>query len=296
MNKHSHPNEVEGISPASSPAPLLVPQDPIWRSVRDDALAAIERDGATAPMFEGLVLNQANLGAALIAVLAGRLCGGYWGRDALAALLGQCQDEDPEVFKNLAADIQAVYDRDPACHRYVEPLLFFKGFHALQAHRFSHHLWNRGRKDLALFIQSRMSEVFQVDIHPATAIGGGIFFDHATGIVIGETAVIYDNVSIMQNVTLGGTGKAEGDRHPKVLCGVLVGSGAKVLGNIELGQGSRVAASSVVLEDVPALATVAGIPAKIVSIAKAMGPDCMPSLSMDHQVPQQSLVDVGSGI
>lgn len=296
MNKHTHPNETAATSPSLSPEPLLVPQDPIWRAVRDDALAAIDRDPATAPMFEGLVLNHATMSDALICVLSGRLSDGVWSADALVGVMNDTLAASKSLFKHMAADMQAIYDRDPACKRYVEPLLFFKGFHALQAHRFSHVLWNAGRQDLALFIQSRVSAAFQVDIHPATLIGGGIFLDHATGIVIGETAVIDDNVSIMQGVTLGGTGKGSGDRHPKVRCGVLVGAGAKVLGNIELGKGARVAASSVVLDSVPELATVAGIPAKIVSMAKAMGPDCMPSLSMDHNVPHERLVDGGSGI
>ena len=296
MNKHTHMNETVASGSSLSPEPLLVPQDPIWRAVRDESLAAIDRDPATAPMFEGLVLNHNALSEALISVLAGRLSDALWGRDALAAIMNDTLAASPDLLKHVAADIQAIYDRDPACKRYVEPLLFFKGFHALQAHRFSHALWEAGRRDLALFVQSRMSAVFQVDIHPATQIGGGIFLDHATGIVIGETAVVDDNVSILQGVTLGGTGKECGDRHPKVRCGVLVGAGAKVLGNIELGKGARVAASSVVLDSVPELATVAGIPAKIVGMAKAMGPDCMPSLSMDHNVPHERLVDGGSGI
>jgi serine O-acetyltransferase len=301
MNKHSHPNEAAELESGLEPgAPLIVPQDPIWRAVRDDALAAVDRDPATAPMFDTLVLKHARLEDAVIAVLCSRLADAFWADQALCKLLHDVLETSPDVLKHLAADIQAVYDRDPACHRYVEPLVYFKGFQALQAYRFSHVLWKAGRQDMALYLQSRMSAVFQVDINPATQIGGGIFFDHATGIVIGETAVIDDNVSIMQNVTLGGTGKECGDRHPKVRCGVLVGSGAKVLGNIELGQGSRVAASSVVLDPVPPRATVAGIPAKIVSIAEPLGPDCMPSLNMDQTVPHEREnerhVDSGSGI
>ncbi|MEO0384209.1 MAG: serine O-acetyltransferase [Pseudomonadota bacterium] len=298
MNKHSHPNEAEGLnSSALHPsAPLVAQQDPIWRAVRDDALAAVDRDPATAPMFDVLVLRHTRLEDAVIAVLCSRLADAFWADQALCKLLHQALDKNPDILQHLAADMQAVYDRDPACYRYVEPLLYFKGFQALQTQRFSHALWNDGRRDMALYLQSRMSAVFQVDINPASRLGGGIFFDHATGIVIGETAVIDDNVSIMQNVTLGGTGKEGGDRHPKVEGGVLVGSGAKVLGNITLGQGSRVAASSVVLDSVPPLATVAGIPAKIVSMAKPKGPDCMPSLSMDQTVPHQRHVDSGSGI
>ncbi|MEM9422523.1 MAG: serine O-acetyltransferase, partial [Pseudomonadota bacterium] len=186
-------------------------------------------------------------------------------------------------------------DRDAACNRLLEPLLYFKGFHALQAHRFAHTLWKSGRKDFALLLQSAVSSSFQVDIHPATEIGGGVFFDHATGIVIGETARVADNVSILQGVTLGGTGKESSDRHPKVDTGVLVGAGAKVLGNIHIGACARIAASSVVLQDVPAAATVAGIPAKIVGkVGKAV--DQVPSICMDHSVPEEMLINQGSGI
>ena len=161
----------------------------------------------------------------------------------------------------IRADIQAVYDRDPACTRFMEPVLYFKGFHALQTHRLAHWLWKKGRRDFALYIQSRSSAVFQTDINPATRIGQGIFLDHATGLVVGETAVIEDDVSILQGVTLGGTGKESGDRHPKIRHGSLIGSGAKILGNIEVGCCSKVAAGSVVLTDVPAHTTVAGVPA-----------------------------------
>lgn len=296
MNKHSHPQQAIRVEANLASDPLLTPEDPIWRTVRDEALSALDRDPATAPMFETLVLGHSRLEEALIAVLSLRLADPLWTAQSLTALFTETLDASPDLLRHLTADLQAVYDRDPACHRHVEPLIYFKGFQALQAQRFAHALWQTGRQDLALVVQSRMSAVFQVDIHPATRIGGGIFFDHATGIVIGETAVIDDNVSIMQNVTLGGTGKDSGDRHPKVHCGVLVGSGAKVLGNIVLGKGSRVAASSVVLDSVPPLATVAGIPAKIVGMAQELGPDCMPSLNMDQSMPHKRHVDSGSGI
>ncbi len=299
MNKHSHVSEADAATSTALPSAPLVPRgDPVWQAVRDDALAAIDRDEATAPLFHALVLDHPSLEDALIAVLSRRLGDSLWPHETLAATLQSCLATDPSTLDHLGADMQAVLDRDPACNRMLEPLVYFKGFQALQTHRFAHTLWQSGRKDMALFLQSRTSAIFQVDIHPATSIRGGIFLDHATGIVIGETAVIDENVSIMQNVTLGGTGKTSGDRHPKVRCGVLVGAGAKVLGNIELGKGSRVAASSVVLDDVPDLATVAGIPAKIVSMAEAMGPDCMPAVNMDHTVLQerQVHVDMGSGI
>ncbi|MEM6712573.1 MAG: serine O-acetyltransferase [Pseudomonadota bacterium] len=294
MNEHSLliPS---GASVSHGVRPLLTRPDPIWRTIRDEALAAIEKDPSVEPLFQNLVLRHQSLEAALMHTLAGRLCDCSWGADAIEALFTDIA-ADHDVLPNLAADMTAVYDRDPACHRYVEPLLFFKGFQALQTQRFANALWAAERQDMALFLQSKASAAFQVDIHPATRIGGGVFLDHATGIVIGETALIEDNVSILQGVTLGGTGKQSGDRHPKVRCGVLVGAGAKVLGNIELGHGAKVAASSVVLDPVPPLATVAGIPAKIVGRAEPEGPDCMPSLSMDHTMPQEPMVDVGFGI
>jgi serine O-acetyltransferase len=161
-------------------------------------------------------------------------------------------------------DIQAVYDRDPAYSRFMDPILYLKGFHAIQTHRLAHWLYKEGRKDFAYYLQSRSSSIFQTDIHPAAKFGSGLFLDHATGLVVGETAVIEDNVSILHGVTLGGTGKASGDRHPKIRHGVLIGAGAKILGNIEVGNCSKIAAGSVVLKPVPNNATVAGVPAKVV--------------------------------
>lgn len=180
----------------------------------------------------------------------------------------------------MRADIQAVNERDSACCSLVTPLLYFKGFHALQAYRIAHWLWRQGRKPLALFLQNRISSVFAVDIHPAARIGKGIMFDHATGIVIGETAVVEDNVSIMQSVTLGGTGKEAGDRHPKVRKGVLISAGAKILGNIEVGECAKVGAGSVVLKDVPPRSTVAGVPARIIGENRCL----QPSRDMDHHI------------
>ncbi len=189
---------------------------------------------------------------------------------------------DPSFGEAFRADILAVLDRDPACTRLVEPLLYFKGFHAIQTHRLAHALWKAGRRDFALYLQSRSSEVFQTDIHPAAVIGKGIFLDHATGLVIGSTAVVEDNVSMLQDVTLGGTGKETGDRHPKIRHGVLIGAGAKILGNIEIGRCSRIAAGSVVLQSVPSKKTVAGVPARIVGEA-GCAPGCAePARDMDQ--------------
>jgi serine O-acetyltransferase len=177
-----------------------------------------------------------------------------------------------------------VLDRDPACMRLIEPLLFFKGFHAIQTHRLAHALWKAGRRDLALYLQSRSSEIFQTDIHPAARIGNGIFLDHATGLVVGATALIEDNVSMLQDVTLGGTGKESGDRHPKIRHGVLIGAGAKILGNIEIGHCSRVASGSVVLHAVPNNKTVAGVPARVVGEAGC----AEPARSMDQILAEKT--------
>ena len=190
----------------------------------------------------------------------------------------KCWAEWPEWGSILRVDIQAFYDRDPACTRFLEPVLYFKGFHAIQTYRLANWLWKQGRHDFALYLQSRSSSVFQTDINPAARIGKGIFLDHATGLVVGSTAVIGDNVSMLQGVTLGGTGKESGDRHPKIGDGVLIGAGAKVLGNIEIGCCSRIAAGSVVLKPVPARTTVAGVPARVVGEAGCSEP----SRSMDQ--------------
>jgi len=185
---------------------------------------------------------------------------------------------DPNLALAARADIVAVFDRDPACHRFLQPVLFFKGFQAIQAHRVANWLWRQGRRDMAYFFQMRCSEVFGVDIHPAARIGKGIMIDHAHSIVIGETAVVGDNVSMLHSVTLGGTGKEDDDRHPKIGDGVLIGAGAKVLGNISVGHCSRIAAGSVVLHDVPPKSTVAGVPAKVVGEAGCSNP----SIEMDQ--------------
>jgi serine O-acetyltransferase len=174
----------------------------------------------------------------------------------------------------------ATLDRDPATHRVLEPVLYFKGFHAIQTHRLAHWLWSKGRRDFALYLQSRSSAVFQCDIHPAARVGRGIFLDHATGVVVGETAVIEDDVSILHDVTLGGTGKEAGDRHPKIRYGVMIGAGAKILGNIEVGHCARIAAGSVLLKSVPNNVTVAGVPARVVG--RAGCPE--PSRTMDQML------------
>ncbi|EDQ32993.1 serine O-acetyltransferase [Hoeflea phototrophica DFL-43] len=254
--------------------------DPIWDSIRMEAERSINHDPLLAAFLYSTVLNQPSLEEAVIH----RVCERLDHPDLQANLLRQTflemVSDWPEWGRVLRVDIQAVYDRDAACDRFIQPVLYFKGFHAIQTHRLAHWLWNRGRIDLALYLQSRSSEIFQTDIHPAAKVGKGLFLDHATGLVVGMTATVGENVSIMQGVTLGGTGKESGDRHPKIGDGVLIGAGAKVLGNIEIGHCSRVASGSVVLKAVPPNSTVAGVPARVVGTAGCEEP----SRAMDQML------------
>jgi serine O-acetyltransferase len=220
-----------------------------------------------APLFFDSILNQPSFETAVFHRIAARLKNDVISLPLIVRAFHRAQTADPAIGEALKADISAVFDRDPACERLIEPFLYFKGFHAIQAHRLNRWLWHNGERDFALYLQSRSSEVFQTDIHPAAQIGKGVFLDHATGLVVGETAVIDDDVSLLQDVTLGGTGKEAGDRHPKVRRGAMIGAGAKILGNIEVGENARVAAGSVVLRHVPPYATVAGVPAKVVRVA-----------------------------
>ena len=238
--------------------------DPIWQAVREDAEEVVANDPSLCGFMSRVVLNHASLEAVVADRVAELLHRTDVPADMLRHEIEQAAASSSDWGSRLRIDIQAVVDRDPACKRYIEPLLYFKGFQALQAHRLSHWLWSSGRRDMALYVQSRMSSVFQIDIHPATKIGRGVFLDHGTGIVIGETAVIEDRVSILQGVTLGGTGKERGDRHPKIRTGVLVGANAAILGNIEIGHCAKVAAGSVVLKPVAPNSTVAGVPARYI--------------------------------
>ncbi len=252
--------------------------DPIWDALNKEARQSAESDPVLAAFLFSTIVNHKALEDCVIY----RICERLDHPDLQAVLLRQTFDEMradwPEWGSILRVDIQAFYDRDPACTRFLEPVLYFKGFHAIQTYRLANWLWKRGRHDFALYLQSRSSSVFQTDINPAARIGKGIFLDHATGLVVGSTAVIGDNVSMLQGVTLGGTGKESGDRHPKIGDGVLIGAGAKVLGNIEIGCCSRIAAGSVVLKPVPARTTVAGVPARVVGEAGCSEP----SRSMDQ--------------
>jgi serine O-acetyltransferase len=265
--------------------------DPIWTSLRDEAEAVIAREPPLGGFIYSYILNQARLEDAVARRISDRLDGPAFSGDLINRAFAEMAASRDEYPVELRSDLMAVYDRDPACTRFLEPVLYFKGFHAIETHRLAHWLKNAGRIDFALYLQSRASEVFQVDINPAVPMGRGIFIDHATGVVVGETAVIEDDVSILQDVTLGGTGKEDGDRHPKIRRGVLIGAGAKILGNIEVGRCSRVAAGSVVLQPVPANTTVAGVPARVVGRAGC----AEPSRTMD-QILREGGPDIGAGI
>ena len=226
------------------------------------------------------MLNHKSLEDALAFLLAGKLESNVLPSMLIRELISDAMHADPGIPNAVRADLRAVRDRDPAAHHDSRPFLYFKGFHALQTYRVAHWLWRGRREALALFLQSRISEVFAVDIHPAARIGQGIMIDHATGVVVGETAVIEDNVSLLHGVTLGGTGKESGDRHPKVRRGVLIGAGAEILGNVEIGEGAKIGAGSVVLSDIPPHTTAAGVPAVVMGATDSD----MPSLSMNHRL------------
>ena len=245
----------------------LKPVDPVWHRICNEANKAIVDEPLLGGLVHGSILHHETFEAALAYRIALKLGSGEMSEQLIRELADQAFKAEPALGVAARADVMAVYERDPACHRYMQPLLFFKGFQAIQAYRVGHWLYTKGRKDLAYFIQMRVSEAFGIDIHPAARIGQGIMIDHAHSIVIGETAVVGDNVSMLHSVTLGGTGKEDDDRHPKIEDGVLIGAGAKVLGNIRVGHCSRIAAGSVVLQDVPPCKTVAGVPAKIVGEA-----------------------------
>ena len=254
--------------------------DPVWSRIRQEAEDIVRREPEIATFIYSTILHHDSLESAVVHRVAEQL--GH--ADVSAELIRQgfqdALDDQPVLGDIFRADIVATYDRDPATDRFIQPVLYFKGFHAIQAHRLAHWLWAKGRRDFALYLQQRSSVVFQVDIHPQVPIGRGIFLDHATGLVVGQTAVIEDDVSILQDVTLGGTGKEDGDRHPKIRRGALLSAGAKILGNIEVGHCARVAAGSVVLKPVPHNTTVAGVPARVVGTAGC----AEPSRTMDQML------------
>lgn len=254
--------------------------DPVWDQIQDEARQAVLDEPLVGGFIHACILHHKSLEKALSYRVAAKLASNEMSMVVVREIVEEAYSAEPNLVAASRADLVAIFERDPACHRLLQPILYFKGYQAIQAYRIGHYLWTQGHKDLAYFFQMRVSEIFGVDIHPAARIGRGIMIDHAHSIVIGETAVVGDNVSMLHSVTLGGTGKEEEDRHPKIGNGVLIGAGAKVLGNIKVGDCSRIAAGSVVLEDVPACKTVAGIPAKIVGEA---GCD-QPAVSMNHML------------
>jgi serine O-acetyltransferase len=252
--------------------------DPVWARIRLEAEEIVRREPELSTFIYSTVLHHDKLEHAVVQRVADRLDRPDLSGDLIRQAYNDALEDEPAIGDAFRADIMATFDRDPATTRLIEALLYYKGFHAIATHRLAHWLYRNGRKDLALYLQSRSSSVFQTDINPAAKIGRGIFLDHATGFVVGETAVIDDDVSILHDVTLGGTGKEGSDRHPKIRSGVMIGAGAKILGNIEVGKCARVAAGSVVLKAVPNNTTVAGVPARVVGTAGC--PE--PSRSMDQ--------------
>ncbi|MET0547107.1 MAG: serine O-acetyltransferase [Caulobacterales bacterium] len=253
-----------------------------WSRLRSEAAAAAAAEPVLASYLNATILSQNSLKDALGYTLAQKLGGGDVSQLMMREVIDEALCADPTIVASAERDMRAVRERDPATRTYLQPFLYFKGYCGLQAYRISHWLWNQGRETMAFHLQSRISELFSVDIHPAAKIGSGVFIDHAHGIVIGETAEVDDDVSMLHSVTLGGTGKERGDRHPKIRSGVLIGAGAKVLGNIEVGEGARIAAGSVVLDPVPANCTVAGVPAKPIA-----GACCgQPARTMDQRFTQ----------
>lgn len=270
---------------------LSTEADAIWQEIREETQQMLTDEPVLASFLHATILNHQSLECALSFHLAHKLDSPTASALLVREVIQQALSADPGIGKAMRSDLLAVRERDSACNSYAEPFLFFKGFHALQAYRVAHWLWQQGRESLALFLQNRISSEFAVDIHPAAVIGHGILMDHATGIVIGETAVVGDNVSIMQAVTLGGTGKEDGDRHPKVGDGVLISAGATILGNIRIGCGAKVGAGSVVLQDVPPHTTVAGVPAKVVGHPTSENP----ALDMNHGISCDMDCDENAG-
>ncbi len=264
----------------------------VWQKIKREAKQQAKHEPVLASFFHSTIIKHPSLGAALSHILANKLATPIISAVVMREMIEDAYREAPCLIQYAAFDLCATVERDPAVGRYTVPLLYLKGFHALQGYRIANWLWRQGRKELALYLQNQISVVCQVDVHPAADIGYCIMLDHATGIVIGETAVIENDVSILQNVTLGGTGKECGDRHPKIRSGVLIGAGAKILGNIEIGEGAKIAAGSVVLHPIPAHRTAAGVPARVVG----MPTSAKPSLDMDQKINMNEGFIGGDGI
>lgn len=254
----------------------------LWQQLKSEAEQVILQEPLLANYISACVLNHKSLQSALSFILANKLSDDVMPAATVRELFDKAFSESPKIIEDALCDIKAVFERDAAVSTHLAVIVYMKGFQAIQAHRLAHFLWLNNRKELALFMQSQNSEVFGVDIHPACKIGSGVMLDHATGIVIGETTIIEDNVSILQQVTLGGTGNEKGDRHPKIRSGVLIAAGATVLGNIEIGIGAKIGAGSVVLTDVEPHTTVVGIPAKTVG---------KPCTEMPSETMNQSFLD-----
>jgi serine O-acetyltransferase len=262
------------------PANALDKVDPVWSRIRQEAEDIARREPELASFIYENILHHDTLETAVTHRVSQRLEHPDVSSDLIRQAFREALEDQPSLGEMFRADIVATFDRDPATTRFIEPVLYYKGFHAIQTHRLAHWLLGKGRKDFAMYLQSRSSAAFQCDINPSAKIGRGIFLDHATGLVVGETAVVDDDVSILHDVTLGGTGKDNEDRHPKIRRGAMIGAGAKILGNIEVGHCSRIAAGSVVIKPVPNNVTVAGIPAKVVGEAGC----AEPSRTMDQML------------
>ncbi|KAI9102303.1 hypothetical protein K1719_023505 [Acacia pycnantha] len=282
-------NGVNNLHPRTSPEELHrrdeeeEEEDDLWAKMQEEARFDVEQEPILSSYYHASILCHQSLEIALANHLSLKLCSSSLPSGTLIDLFVSILNENEEIMGAVKYDLRAVKERDPACISYVHCFLNFKGFLAIQAHRIAHQLWSHGRNVLALLINNRVSEVFAVDIHPGAKIGRGILLDHATGLVVGETAVIGNNVSILHNVTLGGTGKVSGDRHPKIGDGVLIGAGTCILGNIKIGEGAKIGAGSVVLKDVPSMTTAVGNPARLIGgkdNPKRL--DKIPSLTMDH--------------
>jgi serine O-acetyltransferase len=263
----------------SEKQPLSATED-LWRMIFFEAEQAVRSEPLLASFIHLTVLRHRNLGDVLAFHLSSKLASPVMDARALQDLFQEALSDEPAIEKAMQADILAHYERDPACDYYSLPLLYFKGFHAVQSYRITHWLWQKGRDTLAYFLQNRISEVMGIDIHPAARVGQGIMLDHGTGVVIGETAVVGNNVSMLHGVTLGGSGKEDGDRHPKIGDGVMIGASASILGNIKVGTCAKVGAGSVVLQDVPDYSTVVGVPAKVVAVSAQQNP----ALDMDQNI------------
>ncbi len=268
-------NSIALTSPETSPDKESVAATRLakaWGLIREEALRVSQGEIRLAPLLEDIFLSRDSLACSVAARLSRKLAREDMTREELLPLLQEILLDHPDLVDCLVSDLMAIDERDPACHSLMQPLLFYKGFLAIATYRLGHQMWQNERHDLAYYFQSLASEVFGVDIHPAAHVGCGLFLDHATSVVIGETCIVENNVSILHEVTLGGTGKTSGDRHPIVRSGVMIGAGAKVLGRVEIGQGAKIGAGSVVLDNVPAHTTVAGVPAVIVGTTDSDNP------------------------